>query len=72
MDRALGTSLTAQLGIFERTTIILTSDHGMTHARAVSMPELLSQFSRAGLKAEVLDMDDQPSVPQTRSSCRQA
>lgn len=64
MDRALGTLLDGlrKLGIFERTTIILTSDHGMTpYWGRSSMPELLSQFSRAGLKAEVLDMDDQPS-----------
>lgn len=57
MDDALGTLIQGlrDLGIFERTAIVLTADHGMTpYWGKSSLPKLMAEFTAAGLKSELL------------------
>ncbi|MEA4884701.1 MAG: alkaline phosphatase family protein [Clostridia bacterium] len=57
MDRALGTFIEAlrELGVFEKTAILLTADHGMTpYWGKSSLPGLIQVFNGLGYKCEFL------------------
>ncbi|OPZ65540.1 MAG: Type I phosphodiesterase / nucleotide pyrophosphatase [Firmicutes bacterium ADurb.Bin506] len=62
MDTAFGTLIDGlmRLGIYENTAIILSSDHGMTpYWGATSLPQVVSEFAKAGLKAVLVETGDQ-------------
>jgi hypothetical protein len=64
MDRELGrlVQATKDLGIYDVTTFILTSDHGMTDWNLPLLPEAVAAVSATGLVTEVVGPDASPAV----------
>ena len=68
MDRALGTLMRAlsDVGIMERTAIILTADHGMTpYWGSSSLSDLVRVLQSLGFKPKALSSDEKAPAGQT-------